>query len=150
MGYIEKLREKIGHDPLLLPRTSVIVLDRKIGVLLQKRRDGIWNLPGGFLELEETVEQAARREVKEETGVEIGEVSLLGIFSGKEYFKEMENGDQVYPLSIHFLSTDILAGGPSENSDEAIGAKYFPIDQLPEHLSPFARRVIDHYGASFF
>lgn len=150
MSYTENLRKKVGSEPLLLVQTAVVVLDRRIGILFYKREDGKWQLPGGFMEPEETVEQAGRRKVKEIANFEVREISLLGIFSGKEYFQELENGDQVYPLTINFLTIDFKRIERQDDEKETANAKFFPLDKLPDNISETSRKVIDHYGASFF
>jgi ADP-ribose pyrophosphatase YjhB (NUDIX family) len=90
MGYIEDLREIIGTRPLILVGAVVGVIDEQGKILLQKRPEGIWGLPGGLLELGESAEDAGRREVFEETGVEIGQLQLVNVFSGKQYFRKLE------------------------------------------------------------
>ena len=60
---------------------SVIVVDDAGRILMQQRQDdGTWSYPGGRVEIDETVEDAARREVREECGLVVGELSLLGVF----------------------------------------------------------------------
>ena len=61
MGYIEDLRKVIGHKPLILVGVAVAVINEKRQFLLQKRHDGIWGVPGGFMELENL-----RRKLEEE------------------------------------------------------------------------------------
>ena len=70
MGYVSEIRKKIGHDPLLIVGASVIVTDERGRVLLQHRADnGLWGYHGGCVELAENTEDAARRELLEETGL---------------------------------------------------------------------------------
>ena len=150
MGYIESLRGKVGQEPLLVVRTSLVILDKRGRVLLKKGDDGAWSLPAGFLELDESAEEAARRGAKEETGIEIGELSLLGIFSGRKHFQEMSNGDQLYPLTINYRSTDIRTLLPLEEKEETFQRDFFALDQLPSSISLHTTKVIHHYGASFY
>lgn len=69
--------------PLLA--VDCVVFDPSRRVLLVRRRNepfkGEWALPGGFVEIGETVEDACRREVREETGISLGPVSLIGVYS---------------------------------------------------------------------
>ena len=70
-NYIMDLRRLVGHRPLLMPAASVILEDGDGRVLLQLRADnGLWCYHGGAVELDEVVEDAARRELREETGLE--------------------------------------------------------------------------------
>ena len=86
MGYIEELREIVGSRPLNLAGVAVAVLNDQEQILLQQRRNGMWGVPGGVVELGESTEEAGRREVLEETGIEIGTLQLVSVFSGKEFF----------------------------------------------------------------
>ena len=74
--YILDLRKIVGHRPLLQVGASVIVEDETGRILLQLRHDNhCWGYPGGSVELDEVVEDAARRELLEETGLVAGEMS---------------------------------------------------------------------------
>ncbi|TWT02488.1 NUDIX domain-containing protein [Planomicrobium sp. CPCC 101079] len=150
MRYIENLRGKVGNEPLLAVKTSIVVLDKRGYILLKERDDGSWSLPVSFMELTETAEEAGRRGVKEETGIEIGELSLLGIFSGKKYFQEMPNGDQLYSLTINYCCRDIRTPLPLEDADASLQFNFFALDQLPSSICVHTKKVIHHYGASFY
>lgn len=86
MEYVKELRAIVGHRPLILPGSVVLIVNENNELLLQHRNDGGWGLPGGLMELGESLEDTARREVKEETGLNIGELRQLGVFSGPDYF----------------------------------------------------------------
>jgi len=95
VGYVEGLRELVGHRPLLPVAAGVIVRDSAGAILLQRRTDdGRWGIPGGALELGETLEEAARRELREETGLTAGELDLLDVYSGPEFFLRYTNGGE--------------------------------------------------------
>ena len=85
MGYIEELRKVFESRPLNLTGVAVAVFNEQGQILLQQRRNGIWGVPRGFVELGESTEEAGRREVFEETGIEIGTLQLISVFSGKEF-----------------------------------------------------------------
>ena len=83
--YIKKLRRKVGHDELILNYAGCIIFDEQGRLLLQKRTDcGEWGFLGGMVELGESVEEAAVREVKEESGLDVKVTSLYGVYS--KYF----------------------------------------------------------------
>ncbi|MGI2328590.1 NUDIX domain-containing protein [Planococcus sp. YIM B11945] len=147
MRYVKNLREKVGNEPLLLVKISIVVFDRQGNILLKKEEDGHWCLPCGFMEVDESTEEAGRRKVKEDTGIEVGELSLLGIFSGKKYFQETESGEQFYPITINYHSTDIRS---VEDQKDFQTIRFFPIDRLPAHISLHTKKVIHHYGSSFY
>lgn len=91
MDYINYLRNMVGHEKVIMVSAGVIVFDRENRILLQKRTDnGYWGHPGGFMELGETIQDTARREVFEETGLELGKLEFFDIHSGlntKEHFQ---------------------------------------------------------------
>lgn len=81
MDYVKELRKLVGTRPLILPGSVVIMLNNDNQILLQHRHDGGWGVPGGLMELGESLEDTARREVKEETGLTVGSLKLLDVFS---------------------------------------------------------------------
>ena len=84
MSYIMELRKEVGHRPLLQVGASVIVVDEHGRILLQLRSDNnTWGYAGGSVEIDEKVEDTAKREMYEETGLIAKQLSLLGVFSGK-------------------------------------------------------------------
>ncbi len=105
--YIMDMRKRVGHIPLMQCGASVIVENERGEILLQQRSDsGAWGYPGGAVELYERVEDAARRELFEETGLHAGEMELLGVFSGPEMAYTYPNGDQVSNVDIVFVCRD--------------------------------------------
>ncbi|MCM3239381.1 NUDIX hydrolase [Heyndrickxia oleronia] len=149
MGYIEDLRKVVGNQPLILVGVAVAVINEKGEFLLQKRIDGLWGVPGGFIELGESTEEAGRREVLEETGIEIGQLDLLGVFSGKQHFVKLPNGDEFYPVTIAYISKEIKSGVLKADGQETTEAKFFEANELPEGLNPFIKNLIKQYSLSF-
>lgn len=110
----------------------MIVRDGAGRILMQQRSDnGEWALVGGAMELGESLEETARREVWEETGVEVGSLRLLTVLSGPEFFYTYPNGDQVYNVSAVF-TTVIDQAEPRPDGVESLQAAFVPVDQLPE------------------
>lgn len=139
MGYIEELRKVFGSRPLNLAGVAVAVFNEQGQILLQQRRNGIWGVPGGFVELGESTEEAGRREVFEETGIEIGTLQLISVFSGKEFFVKLPNGDEFYPITIAYLCKDIKGGLLKADGIESLSVQFFDFDKLPENISPFIK-----------
>jgi len=135
-GYIMDLRKLVGHRPLLQVGASVIVENERGEVLLEKRTDNhCWGYPGGSVELDEVVEEAARRELYEETGLIAGDMTLFGVFSGKDTHYVYPNGDEVSNVDIVYLCKD-YSGALRAQADEVESLRFFPADALPEDLSP--------------
>ena len=145
MGYIGNLRAAVGNQPLILVGVAVAVLNKTGEILLQKRMDGLWGVPGGFIELGESTEEAGRREVLEETGIEIGKLDLVGVFSGKQHFVKLPNGDEFYPVTIAYISEEIKGGVLKADGQETTEAKFFKVNELPEALNPMIKNLIQQY-----
>lgn len=144
MDYIRELRDLVGTRPLLLPGALVAILDTARRVMLTRRVDtGEWSLPGGHMEPGETIEDTARREVLEETGLVVGELALLGLFSGKDFYYRYPNGDEIYKLTVVFTAEH--PGGELElDRTEVAGAEFFALDRLPDDLFDQERRILRH------
>src|SRR5512133_480483 len=131
MDYILQLRKYIGHRPILMVGAAILVVDAQDRLLLMKRSDsGCWGPPGGATEPGERVEEAAKRETLEETGLEIGEMSLFNVFSGPELYYKYPNGDEVYNVTIVYLSRDWR--GDIKINDEHTEWKWFEKAEIPE------------------
>ena len=144
MGYFEELRPLVGHRPLLMVGAATLILDSKNRLLLLKRSDsGCWGPPGGAVEPGEIVETAARREVAEETGLEVGEASLFGVFSGPELFYRYPNGDEVYNVTVVYLTHD-WRGEINLNGEHA-DWRWFAKANIPENISPPIKPVIEQF-----
>lgn len=139
-----ELRKLVGSRPLILPGAVVIIVNENKEILLQRRSDGGWGLPGGIMELGESLEDTARREVQEETGLEIGKLELVDVFSGPEFYLKVANGDELYSVTAVYVSDDIK-GELVIDYVESIDLKYFPIDQLPDGLTETAYRYLIPY-----
>jgi len=140
MGYMMDLRKLVGHKPLLSCSVGCLIFDDSGRVLLQKRTDdNLWGNPGGSLDLGETVYDAVKREVLEETGLEIcdSDLELFSIYSGEEQHHIYPNGDEVYIVNIIFKTTKY--NGKLEAKDgESKELKFFNIEDIPTNVTkPF-------------
>ncbi|MYL50585.1 NUDIX domain-containing protein [Halobacillus litoralis] len=131
--YIQTMRQMIGHETLLTVGCGAIIEDSNGRILLQKRSDhGVWGIPGGLLEIGETFDAAVKREVKEETGLELKELDLFGIYSGESGFATYENGDKVFSVQIVFRST--CYEGKLATNHESKEQAFFHADDIQENL----------------
>lgn len=109
MDYIHELRKEIGPRKIILNCAGALIIkDDKI--LFQRRTDnGKWGLIGGLVEMNETYTQAALREIREETGLEVRLDSFLGIFHNHNMV--WSNGDAAHVISAMFTAS-IVSGEP--------------------------------------
>jgi 8-oxo-dGTP pyrophosphatase MutT (NUDIX family) len=115
--------------------SSVVVFNDKQEILLVPREDArVWALPAGGLEPGETFEQAAIREVREETGYNIELGQLVGKYWRSQYPK---GGDRMQVFVGRAVS-----GDTSEHDWESIDVRWFPLDALPKRLFKFSREHI--------
>ena len=145
MGYILDLRKYVGHRPLIQVGASVIVEDPQGRILLQLRADHhCWGTCGGSIEPDERVEDAARRELFEETGLTAEALTLFGVFSGPELHYVYPNGDEVSNIDIVFLCRS-FTGELKPQADEVEKLRFFAIEEIPENLSPPIRPVVEKW-----
>lgn len=144
MDYVKELRKLVGNRPIILNGSVVIIENENKELLLQHRVDGDWGLPGGHMELGESFEDTARREVKEETGLTLGKLNFLDVFSGPDYYFKVGNGDAFYSVTAVYY-TDETEGKIQMDEKESIDLQYFERDQLPEGLTEEYRRYIKAY-----
>jgi len=132
MEYIPYLRSMVGTKPVIMVGAGVALFDKQNRMLLQKRKDSqTWALHGGFMEMGETTEDTARREVLEETGLKVGNLELYKVWT--EDVKTLANGDQVQIVNITYLSNDI-SGELKAQETEVLELKFFELDDLPSDL----------------
>ncbi|MCA0972095.1 NUDIX hydrolase [Halobacillus litoralis] len=143
VDYIKWIRSKVGHDPIILNFAGGCVVNDQGEILLQKRADkGVWGFPGGALELGESVEEAVKREVQEETGLKVELTKLIGIYS--KYFDEYPNGDQAQTIA-YFFELKVLGGELSAHDKETIELQFFRPDDMPELVNQQHRDALLDY-----
>ncbi|MEH7418620.1 NUDIX domain-containing protein [Neobacillus drentensis] len=144
MGYIEDLRAQVGTRPLILTGVTALIIDQKRRFLMVQS-DNVWKLPGGFIELGESAEEACRREILEETGMNIGDLQLIGVFSGKSYFTKLPNGDEYFPITIAYVTEDIRSGELTPDDIEVQKAQFFKWSAFPKELSERDRQIFQSF-----
>ena len=143
MDYIQRLRSMVGKEKVIMVVAGAFVFDKENRVLMQKRSDnGQWGFPGGFMELGENVEDTAKREVYEETGLKLEELELFGIYSGPQYDKTFANGDQVSLVLISFICKR-YTGELVESNEESMENKFYPLHELPENIFTDHKMLVD-------
>lgn len=129
MNYIKWIREKVGHEKIILNFAGVCIINRSGEVLLQKRGDkNKWGFPGGALEIGESIEECALREVKEETGLDVTIEYLIGVYS--KYNDKYPNGDEAQCIT-HFFKGSPVGGNLVVDHHETLELKFFKLDKCP-------------------
>ena len=129
-NYIQWIRSKVEHDKIILVFAGGCIFNEKGEVLLQRRGDSKkWGFPGGAVELGETPQMAAVREVKEETGLDVEVDNLIGIYT--DCNMEYPNGDKAQSICIVF-ELKVTGGALCCDKEETLELKYFSLDHTPE------------------
>lgn len=125
------LRRHIGHDTLIGVGATTLVFNDKNELLLNLRSDtNTWGIPGGSMELFETIEETAIRELQEETGIQADELELVTVLSGKDYYFEYPNGDKMCTVIVLFKVLN-YRGELKVSDHESKALKFYPLNDLP-------------------
>ncbi len=146
MGRREYVNDPQAPKPTsLVPAVSAVIADPGGRLLLQRRTDNqLWSVPGGAVELGESVLDALRREVLEETGLEVEVDRLIGVYSSPDYLVAYDDGEVRQQFSLAFACH--VTGGSIQTSSETMDVQWFPPDDLATlDLSAGAARRIDDY-----
>ncbi len=134
------------HKPQATPKVAVnaVVFNDKKEVLLAKRTDnGMWCIPGGHVDLGETLAQACLRELYEETGLRGEVIRLVGIYSDPQNSLHIAQGSEWHTVRVSFLCK--VVGGTMTASEETSEIKYFEMDHLPTLITDHAQRIRDAF-----
>lgn len=115
-------------------------------VLMQLRTDyNQWGFPGGAMELGESFEETAQWELKEETNLDIVELKMFKILSGKDTYREYPNGDKLYDITAIFVIKK-YNGNLEINDDESKRLEWFNIDNLPQNITAHTKNYLEKFG----
>ncbi len=129
-NYIQWIRSKVGHEKVILIFAGGCIFNDNGDVLLQKRGDSnLWGFPGGAIELGETPEAAAIREVKEETGLDVIVDRLIGIYTDLDM--SYPNGDCAQSICINYV-LQVTGGQLKIDHVETVDLQYFPLNHTPK------------------
>ena len=141
MDYIHALRREIGPRKIILNCAGALII-RDGRILFQRRADnGLWGLIGGLLEMNETYEEAALREIREETGLEVRLESFLGIFHNHDMV--WSNGDAAHVISAVYTAS-IVSGEPRID-EESYELRFFGRDEIPPLFAEDHIAALDAY-----
>lgn len=144
--YIMDLRKIVGHRTIMQCAASIICVNEQGQILLGKRTDNhLWGYAGGSIEIDEKVEDAAKRELFEETGLIADEITFFYVNSGPEVHYIYPNGDEVSNIEIIYLCRKYHGELKRQESEMDELRFFFPNEISLEMISPPIRPVIDHF-----
>jgi 8-oxo-dGTP diphosphatase len=115
--------------PAVTVDTIIVTRERQPRVLLIRRKHepftGMWAIPGGFVNMDESLDTAARRELAEETGVQVAQLEQLHAFG------EPGRDPRGRTISVAYLARVEAAEVSPRAGDDAADAGWHPLDQLP-------------------
>lgn len=129
----------------LVPAASAIVTDKRGRILLHRRSDNdLWGLPGGTMEIGESIAETIIREVEEETGLDVQPMYIVGIYTNPGHVIAYSDGEVRQEFSICFACS--VTGGELRVSDESTALSFFTakqIERIPLHES-IRQRIRDY------
>ncbi|MGW4080192.1 NUDIX hydrolase [Streptomyces asiaticus] len=129
----------------LVPAASAVVVDDAGRILLQRRRDnGMWALPGGAMHIGESLPDCAIRETREETGVDIEIVGIVGTYTNPRHVFAYDDGEVRQEFSVCFVARPVT--GQLAVSEESTDVRWFEpaeVDALP--MVPSIRKRVNDW-----
>lgn len=140
--YLKELREKVGHMPLVIPHSVVVLFNDKDEILLEERSDdGYFDFPGGGIDLKESGEEAAKRELFEETGLTAEELRLFNVYTGEITKYVYFNDDVIYGVDLVYLCYK-YHGELIPQREEVKSLKFYSINDMPIKMSIRNKQII--------
>lgn len=131
-SYVGQLRQAVGHRALIIPSTRAVIVNEQGEVLFVSRRgEDSWGMPAGSIEVGESIYDCMKREVMEETGLEVLAAETVSLYSSPEFMMKNRFGDEYQMFEFVFKVT-AWQGELISETDETVDAKFFAVDQLPE------------------
>jgi len=129
----------------LVPSVTAIVTDEPGRILMVHKTDNdLWALPGGGMDLGESIADAVVREVKEETGIDVAVTGLVGMYTNPKHIMAYDDGEVRQQFSVCF--TTRLLGGELRTSTETSEVQFVERARLNElNVHPSMRLRIQHY-----
>jgi ADP-ribose pyrophosphatase YjhB (NUDIX family) len=129
----------------VVPSTTAVVTDAQDRIVLIRRRDNdLWALPGGGMELGESIVDTAVREVKEETGLDVEVTGLVGVYTDPRHVMAYTDGEVPQQFSLCF--TTRLLGGDLLVDAESTDIAWTSSRDIPSlNMHPSMRLRIQHY-----
>ena len=149
-SYLGRLRRAVGTRKLIVNSIRAIVLNGEGQALFIRRRgDKKWGMPAGAMELDESIYEAMKREVKEETGLDVLRARLIAIYSSPDTQTYTDRWGNEHHVIEYLFWVEEWTGELSRVTDESVDAAFFSLDRLPEasneHFSNHHKRVFHDF-----
>lgn len=136
-GHLAELRALMGPRPLFAPGAAVLVRNPAGQLLMMQQPDsGLWTLPGGVLELGETLEEGARRTLLRQTGLDAAQLEELDFFAGARYRLTTPGGEVTDPVWMLYRAHGVVSRQPVEGD-------WFDLHRLPPLAGPLVQAMLD-------
>lgn len=139
--YYKDLREAFGPGLIFMPCVAAMIRNEKDEILFgRKHNEENWGLIAGAVEIGETPAEAVRREVLEETGLEVKPERIIGVFGGEKHRFTYPNGHQVEYLTVVFECA-VVGGALHPENDEMCELGYFQENGIPPLANYYPREI---------
>ncbi len=145
-GYIAEMRKLVGHRTIIQCAAGVICVDERGRILLGRRSDnGKWGYAGGAAEIDEYIEDCAKRELYEEMGVIAEELEFFCVNSGPEAHYIYPNGDEVSNFEVVYVCRN-WRGEPTARDGEMTELRFFTHEEIDlSEISPPIRHIVSDF-----
>lgn len=148
-SFIHRMRSTISQQCFIAPAAAALIRDEHGHILFARRSDnGMWNPPGGFMDLGESIAETVVREVREEVGLEVEPTRLVGVYSGPNNRVTYPNGDEVQGCASLF-ECRVLGGDLRVDEDEITEVGFFPPDAPPSPLPARWHQRLADFSAQY-
>ena len=134
MDYHHYIRKLAGTNSIILTAAGVVVTNTKKQLLIFKRSEsGVWSLPGGHMDIGESLEETAIRETYKETGITLNSLRLIRLVSGKDAVIRDAEGTETYYVTAIYESSVFI--GKVQGSSKGEEVDFFALDNIPQPIS---------------
>lgn len=131
-------------NSLVLSVTAIVTNDAGDLLLVHKTDNDLWALPGGGMDVGESISAAVVREVQEETGLDIEVAGIVGVYTNPRHVMAYDDGEVRQQCSVCF--TTKLLGGEMDTSSETSEVRFVPPNRVDDlNIHPSMRLRIQHW-----
>lgn len=139
-SYLSQVRKLIDKQELIITAARAVIRDQEGRILFIRRRDnGLWAMPAGGQELGESILDCLKREVKEESGLDVILATPMAIYSQVSIVTA--SGDPYQLFLVQFL-IDEWSGELVTETNETVDARFLDLDELPENIPDSYHEVL--------